>query len=233
MSIHIGAQKGEIASTVLFPGDPLRAKHIAETFFDDPRCVNEIRGMFCYTGSYRGKPVSVMGSGMGQPSLSIYTNELYRDYDVRSIIRIGSAGSLQESVLVGDIVLAQGACTNASVNRRRFSGLDYAPISDFGLLRAAWDAAQSAGLRTHVGNVLSTDSFYDPQGDMWKTWASYGVLAVEMESAELLTLAASYGRKALGILTISDSLVDSSHDILQDREKGMTDMAELALSLIE
>jgi purine-nucleoside phosphorylase len=233
MSIHIGAKPGEIAPTVLFPGDPLRARHIAKTMLENSTCVNEIRGMLCFTGSWEGKPVSVMGSGMGQPSLSIYANELYRDYDVQSIIRIGSAGSLQESVKVGDIVLAQGACTNAGINRRRFSGLDYAPISSFDLLQGAWKFGVDAGLNIHVGNVLSTDSFYDPQPEMWKNWAAYGVLAVEMESSELLTLAASYRRKALGILTISDSLVDSSHDILADRETGMTSMAEMALSLID
>ncbi len=232
MSIHIKAEKGDIAPTVLFPGDPLRAKHIAQTMFENPRCVNELRGMLCYTGTYKGKAVSAMGSGMGQPSLSIYANELYRDYGVQQIIRIGSAGSLQSSVKVGDIVLAQGACTNASMNRRRFSGNDFAPISDFDLLRRAWEAAAAMKLPMHVGNVLSTDSFYDPQPDMWKKWAEYGVLAVEMESAELLTLGSLYQRKALGILTISDSLVDSSHDILNDREKGMTDMVTLALSLL-
>lgn len=232
MSIHIGAMENQIAETVLLPGDPMRAKHFAETFLEDAESVNAIRGMFCYTGSYKGKRVSIMGSGMGQPSLSIYVNELFRDYNVQNIVRIGSAGSFQSTVKVGDIILAQGACTNSNVNRRRFSGLDFSAIADFSLLRRAWDIAAERELITHVGNILSTDSFYDPQPDMWKTWAAFGVLAVEMESTELYTLAASYGRKALSILTISDSLVDSSHDILHDREKGMNTMAELALGLL-
>lgn len=231
MSIHIGANPQEIAKTVLFPGDPLRAKHIAQTFLEDSRCVSEIRGMFCYTGIYNRRKVSVMGSGMGMPSLAIYASELFRDYGVQQIIRIGSAGSVQREVEVGHIVLAQGASTNSGINRRRFDGNDYAALSDFGLLNQAYQKAVELQLPVHVGNILSTDSFYDPQGEMWKTWARYGILAIEMESTELFTLAAEYQRKALSILTISDSLVDPSHHILDQREKGMNDMTRIALSL--
>lgn len=231
MSIHINAKEGSIAPTVLFPGDPLRAKYFAETYLQNTETVSDLRGMYCLSGEYQGKPVSIMGSGMGQPSLSIYANELYRDYGVEQIIRIGSCGSIQEQVKVNDLILAQGACTNGNMNRRRFNGLDFAAISDFHLLQTAYTTAQERGLNVHVGNILSTDSFYDPQPEAWKLWAEYSVLGIEMESAELYTLGAYYGKKALSILTVSDSLLDNSHDILQDREKGMGAMAELALTL--
>ncbi|AHC14692.1 purine-nucleoside phosphorylase [Salinispira pacifica] len=231
MSIHINAEAGKIAPTVLFPGDPLRAKYFAEKYLENPETVSDLRGMYCLSGEYKGKRVSFMGSGMGQASLSIYANELYRDYGVEQIIRIGSCGSIQEHVKVNQIILAQGACTNGNMNRRRFNNLDFAAISDFTLLSKAYTTARDRGLDVHVGNILSTDSFYDSHPEEWKLWASYAVLGIEMESAELYTLAASYGKKALSILTVSDSLLDSSHDILQDREKGMGAMAELALAL--
>ncbi|NCN04512.1 MAG: purine-nucleoside phosphorylase [Spirochaetales bacterium] len=232
MSIHISAKPGEIAADLLLPGDPLRAKFIAETFFESPKLVNEIRGMYCFTGSYRGKPISVMGSGMGQPSLSIYVNELFRDYNVQRVIRVGSCGSIQPKVKVRDLILAAGACSTGNMNRRRFQGMDFAPVSDFGLLRQAHDLATAGSTPVHVGNVLATDSFYEPDADGWKMWATYQVLAIEMESAELLTLAAQFDRRALSILTVSDSLVDPSTDALQDRERGFRAMAELALNTL-
>ncbi len=231
MSIHIEAQSGEIAKTVLFPGDPLRAEYFAKQYLKNPKLVNKRRGMFCYTGIYEDKEVSIMGSGMGQASLGIYANELYKDYNVEAIIRIGSGGSFQNHVNVGDIILAQGACTNGNINKRRFNNLDFAAIASFKLLRSAVDTAEQRQLTHHVGNILSSDSFYNPDPQEWKLWARFAVLAIEMETAELYTLAAQYGKQALCILTISDSLVDDSHDILQDREKGMGKMAELALAI--
>lgn len=232
MSIHIQAKPGEIAPRLLLPGDPLRAKFIAETYFDSPRLVNELRGMYCYTGTYQGVPVSAMGSGMGQPTLSIYVNELFRDYDVQTILRVGSCGGLQPEVKVMDLVLAQGASTTGNVNHRRFQGMDYAPLADFDLLVAAHTKAKQQRLPVHVGNILATDSFYDPDPSAWKLWASYGVLAIEMESAELYTLAAQFNRRALSILTVSDSLVDPTTDVLQDRETGFKAMAELSLEVL-
>ncbi len=232
MSIHIEAKAGEIAPDLLLPGDPLRAKFIAETYFDNPKLVNQIRGMYCYTGTYKGKPVSAMGSGMGQPSLSIYVNELYRDYDVQRIIRVGSCGSIQPGVKIKDLVLAQSACTNSAVNKHRFRGMDYAPHGDFDLLVTARNLGKNMGQQVHVGSILSSDTFYEADPDLWKLWAKYGVLAIEMETAELYTLAAQYGRKALGLLTVSDSLVDPSEDVLQDREKGFRAMAQVALDTL-
>ena len=231
MTIHINADRGQIAESLLLPGDPQRARFFAETYLTDAKQVSDLRGMFCYTGTYEGRPVSVMGSGMGLPSLSIYVNELYREYGVKQIIRVGSCGSLQTSVKINDIVLAQAACTNSAINRRRFINIDYAPLADFSLLMAAYRRAEDRSLSFHVGNILSNDTFYDPEPDAWKRLAAYGVLAVEMETAELYTLAAQYGRKALSILTVSDSLADDSANILQDRERGMGAMAELALAI--
>src|SRR3954453_18059733 len=164
MSTHIGAAAGQIAPTVLLPGDPLRAKWIAETYLDDATCYTEVRGMYGFTGSWRGQPVSVQGSGMGQPSMAIYVNELFREYDVQRIIRVGSCGALTERLSLRDVVLASGACTDSSMNRIRFRGLDYAPVADFGLLRASHDAASALdGVTAHVGLLYSSDSFYNPR----------------------------------------------------------------------
>lgn len=230
MSIHISAGPDDIADTILLPGDPLRARFIAETFFKNPVCVNEVRAMYCFTGTYKGRRVSVMGTGMGQPSLSIYVNELFREYGVQTAIRVGSAGSLRKNVRVRDLILAMSVCSNGAMNKRRFGGMDYAPTANFDLLKAAHNAATASDNPVHVGPVLATDSFYDPDPEAWKLWANYGVLAVEMESAELYTLAAQYGRRALSILTVSDSIVDpNAAHALDDREKGFTDMAAVAL----
>ena len=206
MSIHIAAKAGEIAEAVLLPGDPLRAKFIAETFFENPVRYSEVRNMFGYTGMYKGKRVSVQGTGMGIPSISIYVNELFKDYGVKKAIRVGTAGSLQEHVKIRDLVIAMSASTDSAVNQIRFSGMGYAPTSSFNLLKKAYDAAVARGWTPHVGPVLSSDSFYTEDPEQWKLWAKFGVLAVEMEAAELLTLAAKYKREALAILTISDSL---------------------------
>jgi len=231
MSTHIGAAPGDIAPTVLMPGDPLRAKWIAETFLDDARCYSEVRGMYGFTGTWRGHPVSVQGSGMGQPSLAIYVNELFREYDVHSVIRVGSCGALTEKLAVRDIVLASGACTDSSMNRVRFEGLDYAPVADFGLLRAAYDTAQGLDLPhdVHVGLIFSSDSFYSPRPDLVSRMTEYGVLAVEMEAAALYTLAAKYDARALTICTVSDHIVTGEETTAQEREQTFGAMVEIAL----
>jgi len=233
MSTHIGAAAGAIAPLVLMPGDPLRAKWIAETFLDDAVLHNEVRGMLGYTGTWRGHRVSVLGSGMGQPSLAIYVNELFADFDVESVVRVGSCGALVESIALRDVVIATGACTNSSMNRRAFDGLDYAPVADFGLLRAAYDAATARPeTTTHVGLIFSTDSFYDARMDLMRRMAEYGVLAVEMEASALYTLAAKYGRKALAICTVSDQIVTGEELTAVDRERSLTAMVEIALEAV-
>ncbi|HCB04699.1 MAG TPA: purine-nucleoside phosphorylase [Nocardioides sp.] len=228
MSTHIGAAPGDIAPLVLFPGDPLRAKRIAETFLDDAQCYSEVRGMLGYTGTWQGHRVSVQGSGMGQPSLAIYATELFRVYDVQSIIRVGSAGALTEKVRVGDIVIASGACTDSSMNRIRFEGLDYAPVADWRLLSAA---SAAAGDRddVHVGLIFSGDSFYSARPELLGRMVEYGVLAIEMEASALYTIAAGHGRRALAICTVSDHVVTGEATSADDRERTFTDMVEIAL----
>lgn len=234
MSTHIGAGPGEIAPYVLMPGDPLRARWIAETFLDDARCYNEIRGMYGYTGTWRGHRVSVQGSGMGQPSMAIYAHELFSAYDVQAIVRVGSCGALTESVAVRDLVLASGACTDSSMNRIRFEGVDYAPVADFGLLRAAYDAATplaaaTDGPQVHVGLVFSSDSFYASRPELAARMVDYGVLAVEMEAAALYTIAAQHGRRALTVCTVSDHVVTGEETTAQERERTFGAMVEVAL----
>ena len=231
MSTHLGAAPGEIAPAVLMPGDPMRARWIAKTFLDDARCYSEVRGMYGYTGTWRGRPVSVQGSGMGQPSLAIYASELFREYDVQSIVRVGSCGALSEKLAVRDLVIASGACTDSSMNRIRFEGLDYAPVADFGLLRAAYDASATlAGdAAVHVGLILSTDSFYHPRPELTARMVAHGVLAVEMEASALYTLAASYDRRALTICTVSDHVVTGEETTAAERERTFGAMVEIAL----
>ena len=237
MITHIGARAGEIAPTVLMPGDPLRAKWIAETFLDDAKCYNEVRGMYGYTGTWRGERVSVQGSGMGQPSLAIYANELFDEYDVQTIVRVGSCGSLTEKVALRDVVIASGACTDSAMNRIAFEGLDYAPVADFGLLRAAYDAstrleATGAGgdQTVHVGLIFSSDSFYSARPELTQRMVDYGVLAVEMEASALYTLAAKYDRRALAICTVSDHIVTGEETSSQERERTFATMVEIALT---
>ena len=232
MSSHIGAGAGDIAPHVLMPGDPLRAKWIAETFLSDAKCYSEVRGMLGYTGTWRGTAVSVQGSGMGQPSLAIYANELFDSYDVASIVRVGSCGALAPSLSLRDIVIASGACTDSSMNRLRFEGLDYAPVADFGLLRAAADAASSVASAAHVGLVFSGDSFYNPRRELLARMVEYGVLAIEMEASALYTLAAQRGRRALAVCTVSDHLVTGEELSVADRERTFGDMVELALEAV-
>jgi purine-nucleoside phosphorylase len=229
MSIHISAQPGEIADAILLPGDPLRAKFIAETFLDNPVQYNAIRNIFGYTGTYKGKRVSVQGTGMGIPSISIYVNELFRDYGVKRAIRIGTAGSIQADVALRDMVIAMSACTDSGANKIRFGGRDFAPTASFGLLKTAYDAACDRGFRPIVGSVVSSDMFYTEDPDEWKLWAKFGCIAVEMECAELYTLAAKYGREALAILTISDNIVTHAVTSAEERQKTFTQMIEVAL----
>ncbi len=231
MSTHLGAAPGAIAPTVLMPGDPLRARWIAETFLDDARCYSEVRGMYGYTGTWHGEPVSVQGSGMGQPSLAIYANELLREYDVSTVIRVGSCGALTEKVGLRDVVLASGACTDSSMNRIRFEGLDYAPVADFGLLRSAYDVAQRLDLEhdVHVGLIFSSDSFYSPRPELVSRMVDYGVLAVEMEASALYTLAAQHGARALCVCTVSDHIVTGEETTSQEREQTFGAMVDIAL----
>jgi purine-nucleoside phosphorylase len=231
VSTHIAAKPGQIAPTVLLPGDPLRAKWIAETFLEDATCYTEVRGMYGFTGTSHGQPVSVQGSGMGQPSMAIYVNELFREYDVQQIVRVGSCGALSERLALRDIVLASGACTDSSMNRLRFHGLDYAPVADFGLLRAAYDAATARDdVTAHVGLIYSSDNFYSPRTELVQPLVDHGVLAVEMEASGLYTLAASYGRRALAICTVSDHVVTGAETTAAEREQTFGAMVDIALA---
>ncbi|WP_143316639.1 purine-nucleoside phosphorylase [Clostridium sp. HBUAS56017] len=229
--LHIMAEEGSIAETVLLPGDPMRAKYIAENYLEDAKCYNTVRGMYGYTGTYKGKRISVQGTGMGLPSHSIYVNELIRFYGAKRLIRIGSAGSLNDNVNVRDIVLAQSASTNSGINKRRFNGMDYAPTANFELLLKAYNKGIEKGANVKVGNVLSSDLFYDDTNGSIKLWADYGCLAVEMETAELYTVAAKYGVEALSILTISDHVFKGEETTPEERETTFTQMMEIALEL--
>jgi purine-nucleoside phosphorylase len=234
MSTHISAEPGQIAPRVLMPGDPLRARWIAEHFLEDATCYSEVRGMFGFTGTFRGERVSVQGSGMGLPSLSIYAHELFSEYDVETIIRVGSCGAVNEDLRLRDIVLASGACTDSSMNRIRFEGLDYAPVADFGLLRAAYDAALAKDLpvRTKVGLIFSSDSFYSARPELTRRMAEYGVLAVEMEASALYTLAAMFGRRALTACTVSDHILTGEQTSSAERERTFGHMVEIALEAL-
>ena len=231
MSIHIGAKQGQIAPTILLPGDPLRAKYIAENMLEDATLFNEVRGMLGYTGHYGDKRVSVMGTGMGMPSLSIYVNELISEYQVKTLIRVGTCGSFQPDLKIGDIVLAITASTDSQMNKIHFKGMDYAPACSFDLLLKAYQVAKERGIDVHVGGILSDDAFYYDSPDWWKLWAEYGALAVEMETNALYTLAAKFKFDALSILTVSDSLLTREEATAQQREQSFTKMAEIALEI--
>ncbi|MFK7782741.1 purine-nucleoside phosphorylase [Psychroserpens sp.] len=231
MSVHIEAKKGDIAETILLPGDPLRAKWIAETFLENPKCFNKVRGMLGYTGTYNGKSISVMGTGMGVPSISIYTHELITEYGVKNLIRVGSAGSYQKDVKVRDIVLAMAASSNSGINNSRFDGAYYAPTANFDLFINAVNIAKEKNIPIKAGNVLSSDEFYEDDSDSYKKWSKFDVLCVEMEAAGLYTVAAKHDVKALAILTISDSLVTGEHTSSKERETTFRSMIEIALEL--
>ncbi len=232
MSIHIGAEKGQIAPSILLPGDPLRARFFAETFLQDAVCFNEIRGMYGYTGTYDGRRVSVMGTGMGMPTLAIYVHELITEYDVSTLIRVGTCGAIQPGLDVGDIVLPMSSSTNSSMNRRRFGGLDFAPTADFDLLLKAYRAAGERGAKVHVGGMLSSDTFYDEDPDWWRVWADHGALVCEMETSGLYTLAARHKVSALSVLTVSDNVVTGLAATAEQRERAFPQMAEIALAAL-
>lgn len=229
MSVHISAERNEIAQIVLLPGDPLRAEFAAQEFLEDPVCYNRVRGMLGFTGTWNGTRVSIQGTGMGIPSISIYVNELIRDYDCRTLVRIGSCGSCRESIRLRDIVVAMTASTDSAHNRLRFNGMDFAPCADHLLLARSVSLAAERGLRCHVGGVLSTDTFYQDDPDSWKLWAGHGVLALEMEASALYTLAARADARALAICTVSDSVVTSESLAPAERQSSFREMIELAL----
>ena len=229
MSIHINAKQGEIADIVLLPGDPLRAKYIAETFLEDVVQYNEVRNIFGYTGTYKGKRVSVQGTGMGVPSISIYINELMAEYGVQKLIRVGTCGAIQKDVKVRDVIIAQSSSTDSAINRVAFGGtIDFAPTADFDLLLKAYNASKEAGLNVRVGNIFTADQFYSDEAQNEKL-AAYGVLAVEMETAALYTLAAKYGRQALTVLTVSDHIITGEATSAEERQTTFNDMMIVAL----
>ncbi len=229
---HNNANKGDIAKTVLLPGDPLRAKFIADTFLTDVTQFNTVRNMFGYTGYYKGKKVSVMGSGMGMASLGIYVSELYKFYDVEQVIRIGSAGAYSPDCEIFDVVIAQGACTDSNFAHQYNLPGTFSAIGDFDLLLKAYNTAKDMGVKTHVGNIFSSDIFYSATPDDWKKWAEMGCLCVEMETYALYCLASYYHKKALTILTISDSFINSKVTTAEQRQTSFTNMMKIALELI-
>ncbi|GHJ12505.1 MULTISPECIES: purine-nucleoside phosphorylase [unclassified Micromonospora] len=230
MSTHIGAEPGEIAERVLMPGDPLRAKWIAETYLEEARCYTTVRGMLGFTGRWNGVDVSVQGSGMGMPSASIYAHELVNEYGVKTLIRVGSCGALTEDLQLRDVVAAIGSSTDSNMNRMRFDGLiDYAPVADFGLLRTSVEVAERRGITMRVGPILAADAFYTDRPDLYDALADYGVLAVEMESAALYTIAARFKARALTILTVSDHIKTGEKTTSQEREQTFGQMVEIAL----
>ena len=226
---HIGANKGDIAETILLPGDPLRAKYIAETFLEDVVCYNNVRGMLGFTGTYKGKRVSVQGTGMGVPSIGIYSHELIAEYGCKNLIRIGTAGSTNEDVKIRDVVIAMAASTDSNINKLRFNGADYAPCANSELFIKAYELGKERNISIKAGNILTSDTFYGDEADGWKKWAKFGILCVEMETAQLYTTAAKLGARALTLLTISDSLVTGEATSAEERQTTFNDMIKLAL----
>jgi len=229
MTIHIGAKAGEIAETVLLPGDPYRAKWAAEKFLTKVSLVNEVRGMLGFTGVYQGNLVTIQGSGMGMPSLSIYVNELIKDFGAQTLIRIGSCGAMQEQVAVRDVIIAMSATTVSTPSSTIFQELNFAPTADYSLLSAAVSAAAKLDVGVHVGGIYSSDTFYDERADLNKEMTRHGILGVEMEAAELYTLAARYQRRALAVLTVSDHLITGEALPSDQRESSFGDMVQIAL----
>ncbi|MEH7350694.1 purine-nucleoside phosphorylase [Gottfriedia acidiceleris] len=229
MSIHIGAEQGAIADKILLPGDPLRAKYIAETFLEDVVCYNEVRGMLGFTGTYKGQRISVQGTGMGIPSIGIYVNELISSYGVKTLIRVGTCGGLQKDVKIRDVIIAMTTCTDSNMNRQTFPGFDYSPCANFDLLKKAYDGAVNKGLNVKVGNILTSDIFYRDNMDMYEKLGNYGVLAVEMETTALYTLAAKHNVDALTVLTVSDHIFTGEETSAQERQTTFNDMIVIAL----
>ena len=230
MTIHIGADKKDIADVVLMPGDPYRAKWAADMFLTDAKCVHEVRGMFGFTGMWNGNRVTIQGSGMGMPSMSIYANELIRDFDVQTLIRIGSCGGMQDHVKIRDVILAMTASAVATPSSTIFKELNFAPCADYGLLAAAAEKAKSMGVNVHVGGIYSSDTFYDERPDLNLEMQRHGILGIEMEAAELYILAARYGRRALSVMTVSDHLLTGEALPADQRERSFGDMIEIALT---
>ncbi|MDA7881380.1 purine-nucleoside phosphorylase [Akkermansiaceae bacterium] len=226
---HIEAEKGAFAETVLLPGDPLRAKFIAETFLDEVRQVNGVRNMLGFTGKYQGTPVSVMGSGMGIPSISIYAKELISEYGVKNLIRVGSCGAVSKEVKVRDVLIGMGACTDSGVNRARFGGYDFSAIANYELLEAHVLAARELKVPVKVGNLFSADLFYTPQSEMFDRMEALGVLAVEMEAAGLFGVCAEFGARGMAICTVSDHIRTGESTSSEEREKSFTEMMKIAL----
>ncbi len=231
MTIHIGAAPGQIAETVLMPGDPYRARWAADNFLDGAELVNEVRGMLGFTGTYKGNRVTIQGSGMGMPSLSIYANELIRDYGAKTLIRVGSIGGMQPQVKVRDVIIAMTCTTVGTPSNTIFRELNYSPCADYGLLEAAVAATRNRGVGLHVGGIYSSDTFYDERPDLTEQMTRHGILGVEMEAAELYTLAARHGVRALGIMTVSDHLQTGEALPSDQREKTFGDMIEIALEV--
>ncbi|EGG38385.1 purine-nucleoside phosphorylase [Paenibacillus sp. cl141a] len=229
MSTHIGAKPGDIAESILLPGDPLRAKFIAETYLEDVTCYNEVRGMLGFTGTYKGKRISVQGSGMGVPSIGIYVNELIREYGVKNLFRVGTCGAMQEHVRVRDVILAQAACSDSGMNRHHFNGYDFSPIASFPLLLGAYERGKEKGLKMHVGNVFTSDVFYREDKSVVEKLMQHGVLGVEMETTALYTIAARFGVNALTILTVSDHLLTGEETSSEERQTTFNEMMEVAL----
>lgn len=232
MTPHLEAKPGDFAPTCLLPGDPLRAQHIAETFLSDVKQVNSIRNMLAFTGNYQGSPVSVMGSGMGIPSISIYAKELITEYGVRNLIRVGSCGAVSSSVQIRDVIIGMGACTDSGVNRQRFQGHDYAAIASYRLLKALNDAADTLNIRVVNGNLFSSDLFYTPNPSMFDTMETMNILGIEMEAAGLYGIAAEYGAHAAAICTVSDHIRSSETTTSEERQSGFEDMMRVALEAI-
>ena len=229
---HIGAEKGQIAEKILLPGDPLRAKFIAENFLEDAKCYTSVRGMLGYTGMYLGKRVSVQGTGMGIPSISIYVDELINVYGIKRMIRIGTCGSMQEDVRLRDVVIAMTASTDSAINKIRFGGMDFAPCASPELLFSAWETAAKLGISVKAGNILTSDTFYADAPSSLKIWADFGILCAEMETAGLYTLAAKYRVEALSLLTVSDSLITRESCSAEERQVSFKQMMELALEIL-
>ncbi|MDR0922327.1 MAG: purine-nucleoside phosphorylase [Lactobacillales bacterium] len=232
MSIHIEAKQGEIADKILLPGDPLRAKFIAENFLENPVLFNQVRGMLGFTGTYKGERISVMGTGMGIPSISIYATELIKDYGVKKLIRVGTAGAISPNIHIRDLVLAQAATTTSNIIKNDWPQYDFAQISDFDLLHKAYNIAKDHGVTTHVGNILSADLFYNDMGESTMKLGEMGVLAVEMEAAALFYLGAKYNVQTLGIMTISDSLVTGEQTSAEERQTTFKDMMFVGLETL-
>ncbi len=232
MSIHISAKQGEIAENILLPGDPLRAKFIAETFLENPVCYNNVRGILGFTGTYKGKRISVQGTGMGIPSMSIYATELIKDYGVKNLIRVGTCGSYKEEVKVRDLVIPMSTSTDSNINLKRFEGRVYAPTASFKLLKSAYDVAIEKGYDPKVGQVFSSDTFYNDDNEDWKKWANFGCLAVDMETAGLYTIAAKYDVNALTLLTVSDHFVTGEVTTAEERQTTFKGMMEVALDTL-